>query len=180
MKGETHVIIGVAATTALMGGGIIAPEIIPVVASVIGSLLPDIDHDNSSINNKLMMNKGAYILLAAGILYYSKNPVTYVAAGIMILIGFSRHRAITHSLISIVGIYYLTSYLNTSIQTGVMIGYVGHLVADFFTKSGIELLYPYGKKFKSPLTITTGKTIEHVVSSVAAVIAAYNVIALLK
>lgn len=178
MKGETHVTIGVATTTALMVGGIMAPGIVPIAAAVVGSLLPDIDHDNSSINNRLKMSKGAYILLAAGLLYYSKDPIAYAAAVILIVIGFSRHRAITHSLISVVGMYFLTGYLSDAIQLGVMVGYVMHLFADFFTKQGIELLFPYGKNFRSPITITTGKTVELMISAVATLYLGYNVIAL--
>jgi len=180
MKGETHVTIGVATTTALMVGGIISPGIIPVAAAAIGSLLPDIDHDNSSINNRLKMSKGAYILLAAGLLYYSRNPIAYAAAAILIVIGFSRHRAITHSLISVAGMYFLTEYLSDAIQLGVMIGYVMHLVADFFTKQGIELLFPYGKNFKSPITISTGNAVELLISAMASLYVVYNVMMLVN
>lgn len=178
MKGETHVTIGVATTTALMVGGMMAPGIVPIAAAAVGSLLPDIDHDNSSINNRLKMSKGAYILLAAGLLYYSKDPIAYAAAAILIVIGFSRHRAITHSLISVAGLYFLTGYLSDVIQMGVMVGYAMHLFADFFTKQGIELLFPYGKNFRSPITITTGKTVELMISAVATFYLGYNVITL--
>jgi inner membrane protein len=180
MKGETHVTIGVATTTALMTSGVLAPGIMPVVAAVIGSLLPDIDHNNSSINNRLMMSKGAYILLAAGLLYYSRQPLTYVAAAILLLIGFSRHRAITHSLVALVGLYVLTGYFSDAIQIGVMVGYAMHLVADFFTKQGIELLFPYGKNFRSPLTISTGNGIEYLVSAAALLSVIYNGVQIFK
>lgn len=180
MKGETHVTIGVATTTALMVGGVITPGIIPIAAAAVGSLLPDIDHDNSSINNRLKMSKGAYILLAAGLLYYSRDPIAYAAAAILIVIGFSRHRAITHSLISVAGMYFLTGYLSDAIQLGVMIGYTMHLFADFFTKQGIELLFPYGKNFRSPITISTGKTIEILISAMATLYVAYNVMTLVN
>lgn len=169
MNGETHVTIGLAATTTMMAYGIMQPEILPLCAAALGSLLPDIDHDRGGINARLGINKGAYVLLAAGILYYRRDVVTIVIAAILLVIGFSRHRAITHSLIALIALYLGTYNIDTAIRLGLIVGYGSHLISDFFTKQGIELLYPNKNNYKAPITITTGKAGEWVVASLVSV-----------
>lgn len=174
MKGETHTTIGIAVATSLMVSGIVEPAIFPVAAAAVGSLLPDIDHDKASINVRLGINKGAYIILAAVLIYYIRTPMAYTSAAVLVLVGLSRHRAITHSLLAMVILYLITMKLQMEIRTGLLIGYGAHLVADFFTKKGIEILYPSKKNYKAPLTISTGKSAEWIVMSLATMIVLYN------
>lgn len=181
MNGETHVTVGVAATTTLMAVGVIEPAIVPLAAAAIASLLPDIDHDKATINARLGINKTAYVLAAGVLLYYSQDVKTIIISLALIAIGFSKHRAITHSLLAVVMVYLAMKFtgVQNSIMVAAMIGYVSHLASDFFTNKGIELFFPHPKRIKFPITITTGGAIEWVISSLASVLIIYNVIRIL-
>lgn len=174
MKGETHAVIGVAITTTLMATGYMKPEIFPVAAAAIASLLPDIDHDKATINVRLGINKGSYLLLAAALIYYVQTPWAYASAVILAVVGLSRHRAITHSLLAIVVLFGLTMNLQSGIRIGLMVGYSSHLFTDFFTKQGIEIFYPIKKNYKAPVTITTGKWAESIVGGLATILVVLN------
>lgn len=174
MKGETHVTIGVAVTMSLMTYGIMEPAIVPIAATAIASLLPDIDHNKASINVRLGINKGAYIILAAVLIYYVRTPQVYIAAAILVAVGLSRHRAITHSLLAMIVLFLVTIQLDVSIRMGLLVGYGAHLLSDFFTKQGIEVFYPNKKNYKAPVTISTGKMAENFVWSIAVVVVIFN------
>lgn len=174
MNGETHATIGVAAVTSLMAYGIVEPAIIPIAAATVGSLLPDIDHDKATINVRLGINKGAYIILAAALIYYMRSPMAYAIAAVLVAVGLSRHRALTHSLLAIAFMYLITIQLQPGIRIGLIIGYGVHLLSDYCTKRGIEVLYPYKKNYRAPITISTGKNVEWVVWAVATILVLIN------
>lgn len=93
-----------------------------ILGSAIGSLLPDIDHKNSLISKYL----------------HFSLPF--------------KHREITHSLFALFLLsIFLNSFLPYSFVFGIVIGYFFHLLADFFTKKGICLLYPYKEYIGIPI-----------------------------
>lgn len=184
MKWSTHMAIGTAI------GILITRKFLPIDISnnlqLIGaagicSLIPDLDHPKSKINQRLLLFKNKsfktfiYLAVGIGLMYlgfkYGNRSVKLTGMGCS-LIGISHHRGFTHSLLGVVlfiGILYSGVYKtgHTSIFLGGMIGYLSHLTADFFTSSGIELFYPYYKNYKAPITLTTGGRIERIIVTLA-------------
>lgn len=163
MKGETHVTLGVATATTLMALNLIEPSVITIGCAAVASLLPDVDHDGAYLNKRFGLSNMAFVVIAFALLYYTRTVETYIAAAVLILIGLSRHRAITHSLIAVIGLFLATRTLVVDIRLGLLIGYSSHLLSDFFTHSGIEVFYPNKKNYKFPITIRTGKSVEKIV-----------------
>jgi inner membrane protein len=129
----THMVTSLLAGTALNGlvglnGGI------PYYAgTLIGSLLPDIDHPKSFIGQRSL-----------GIAH-----IIHKLCG---------HRGLTHSLL-FTGITAAISFLTlpSNWAMGLAVGYAGHLLGDFFSVSGIPLLAPFSKKkYKLPIYKTGG------------------------
>ena len=176
MKGETHCIIGMAVSTTLITADVVQPSAVLFAAAAAGSYLPDIDHGHGKINISLGLTKLSYLALAAAVLYYRVSSETILIALILLGIGFSRHRGVTHSLLALVGLFCITNSLPMAVQVGLLTGYAAHLASDFFTDQGIELLFPWGRNFRAPVTITTGKWGERLVAGCFSAIALCNII----
>ncbi|WWO97355.1 MAG: metal-dependent hydrolase [Candidatus Dasytiphilus stammeri] len=112
-------------------------HIIP--SAMLTSLLPDIDHPRSLIGQRFKC------------LSY---PIAYIFG----------HRGFTHSLLAVIVCGYLIRkilILPSDVQYGMLIGYIGHLIADFFTSAGIPFLWPLSWRFRFPFFhMSTGKTPE--------------------
>lgn len=91
-------------------------------SSILGSLLPDIDHPKSFIGNKIPI----------------LPTILYSTVG---------HRTITHSLLfaSVMGILVAT-FINLWLGIGLTIGILSHIILDMLTPSGVAYLYPFNKK----------------------------------
>ena len=88
---------------------------IPLV--VLGSILPDVDHENSKINKMV--------------------PVTRWVP------KFFTHRGFFHSIFPAVLIYLGFHYGNLdTVGIPVAVGYLSHLLSDSLTKVGVNLLHP--------------------------------------
>ncbi len=186
MRGDTHLKIGVAALTGSVLMGVVNLEMMPLLAGSVASVLPDVDHDKAAINQALHMNKFLYALMGGIALYYAYRNTghisakTAVIATILIAVGFSRHRALTHSLMAIAAVFLLMQPLGGQMQYAVTIGYASHIISDCFTDSGAELLYPSKKRYKAPITIRTGGMAESIVSIVALIVVFLNVFMILR
>lgn len=130
MMARTHIAFG------LLAGAIIAPYIaldrfVFYLLVVFGAMLPDIDHQNSSIN-KLM-------------------PVTNVLPHLF------KHRGFFHSVFPVIGIVMgFTILSDRSIGIAIAVGYLAHLFSDALTKMGVNLLYPFTAiKLRGPITTGT-------------------------
>lgn len=110
----------------------------PIVFSIAGSLIPDIDEPNSKIGSK----------------------VTGLSKTTKSIFG---HRTITHSFLGVfifgmivkylTGIFSLPDYITTFF----VLGYLSHLLGDMFTISGVPLFYPLRRKYAIPIVKTGGK-----------------------
>lgn len=81
------------------------------------SILPDIDDENSKINNKLKLTKIFAVVF--------------------------RHRTIFHSLIAPLVLFLLIDlFFGFNYGIALFIGYLSHLFIDGFTKAGINFLHP--------------------------------------
>lgn len=131
MKGTTHRIAG--AITGLAYSYFthqsVQGAVIITVASIVGSLVPDIDEPHSIIGRK--------VKLASKL--------------IKKIFG---HRGMIHSplfmLLSTVGLKYLLLHFEFSniqiILVGYFLGYLSHLILDTFTPMGINWFFPFGRK----------------------------------
>lgn len=180
MQGKTHVTIGLTAVTTTMACGLIPIEITPLIGAIIGSLLPDIDHDKATINSSLNINKTAYVFFAAIILYFKQDITSLLIALMLLGVSFSKHRALTHSLLALGVLTIVSIKLDNQFKYALIIGYGLHLMADYFTNKGIEIFFPYKKRYSSPITISTGKTSEKIIWSIMSIMLFYNAIELLN
>jgi len=138
VKYYTHLLAGVLLYFLLLYFKIIEPNITLLMTIALGSLLPDIDHPNSYINNQLRVTK----------------PIGRTI----------RHRGFTHSIefIILVSILLKIIGVNTTIIFGLLIGIISHLIMDSITVSGVRWSYFLGKPhIKGP--IRTGGTGENII-----------------
>ena len=177
--GHTHINIGLAATTTAMVLGLIEPGIIPIAATTIGSIIPDADTDKSSINRAGHIGKFGYILLGIGLLYYQQTVTTAIISAILIIIGFSKHRGITHSLLAIIALYFGAAALGQSVRIALLIGFSFHILADLFTDHGVQLFWPYPKKI-SLCDLTTNGAAEALISFAGAGVIFFNMYRMLN
>ena len=153
MLGKNHFLIGAAA--AIIDHQILISDLdmygfIAIgTTGAVGALLPDIDHPNSIINQRLQITK---------------------------IIGFIfRHRGITHSALAVALLmllgYFLLDFeqnetnINYILFRAFIVGYISHIVADWMTVSGVPLFYPSKVMFRSPLPFSTGSFYEYGVSA---------------
>lgn len=174
MNGKTHMLFGSVASLYLLPKLGYEPTLITTSTAIISSLIPDMDHPRAKINQKILPMKnrlgkklfycgiGSFLLCKYGI----ENRLTLSIAIILIMIGFSRHRSFTHSLIGISSISSIVFFVpkNTipyPVLLSFIIGLISHLIGDWMTVAGIELLYPFTKKkYKFVLTISSGHMAE--------------------
>lgn len=64
------------------------------------------------------------------------------------------HRKVTHSLLALITLGYITNTAFPDISLPVIIGYGSHLVLDTLTPAGIPWLWPIKTKYKIPVTKT--------------------------
>ena len=87
---------------------------------VLGSLLPDVDHENSKINKLFPVTKWVPKLFT--------------------------HRGFFHTIFPVILIYLLFHFLKADvIGVPLAVGYVSHLFSDGLTESGINFLHPVSK-----------------------------------
>ncbi len=134
---RTHLVFGL--LFALLALFVIHPsnKYIFIVVVVFSSLLPDLDHEGSFINNKLRIFK----------------PFAY----------FIKHRGILHSIWIPLALWLIIDIgFNSKYGSAVFIGYVSHLVSDGLTKMGINMVHPL-KQLRIQGFIETGGILEHLV-----------------
>lgn len=191
MTGKTHIAIGIAAGLTISSGQPVESQLALILASAIGSLVPDLDHPKAKLNQKFLLFKNNfyrvlfYLSLSSLFLYLYfiiDNKIFGLLGISTFLLGISSHRGLTHSIVgflistSIVKIATL-DYGLSSLYTGFTLGYALHLVADFFNPKGIKLFYPLNKNVSSPITIKTNGIIEKIIFSFLSI---YSIFLLFK
>lgn len=134
MQGKTHILVGMAAGLAL-SQPVTAP--FGIILGGIGGLLPDIDHPNGTLSNRLPL--------------------------LRLLIFWIPHRTFTHSLWAALAML-LPALLIHPVLICLWAGYTLHIAADMATVRGIPLLYPLTRLncylLPRPLRLTTGGIME--------------------
>lgn len=173
MRGITHAGVGATAYVAvcsLMQRPFNIYELAVVVAA---SLLPDIDHPKSKVNKFILpikskdAKRALFICMGIAVLlvdyFYVGETALKVLGGLLIVIGITSHRnGVTHSLVGLMLFmfvihYYATKYQYKEITSLFVLGFLSHLIGDFFTKAGVPLFYPITKKkIKGIITYKVG------------------------
>lgn len=191
MKAKSHVVVGIAAAYLINPSINIPLKLTTVLSAAFGSLVPDLDHPKSILNQKILplkKNKSTkvfiYSLFGSLVLYINylnfRSMILNLIGVILIMIGISHHRGFTHSGIGVF-IFFMTVNLFTKKYgfnyegLSFMIGYISHLITDFFTDQGIELFYPLDRKnYKGPIRFSTGGSVEFLISIGAFIFIAYR------
>ena len=166
MTGISHIAIGSSIGLIIVSGQKPIAIVIGVVIAIFGSLLPDLDANNSTLQmflhqggkptwtNKILAKGND---LFSGLLFMFLSVVEMGIRMIMLSIMeifklFVGHRGITHYGITgivmaiILAIISRLFNLNTIYSMAFLGGYLSHLLADAMTKSGIPLLAPFSQK----------------------------------
>lgn len=191
MTGKTHIAIGIAAGLTISSDLPVEQQLILIGASVIGSLFPDLDHPKAKLNQKLLLFNNNfyrvifYLFLSSIFMFlyfFIKSSFFGLLAIITFLIGLSNHRGFTHSIFGFLICAYIVKigsieYGLPSVYSGFTIGYILHLIADFFTPQGIKLFYPLKSNVSAPITITTNSAKERMLFTVLSI---YTVVLLFR
>lgn len=166
MQGRTHALMGAAAglTLALTTHATLDLALVAATAGIIGGLLPDIDHPNSTICNRLPL--------------------------IRIFTFWLPHRTLTHSAIAIIvlSVGYTafvtrTASLPIGYTGAIIFGYALHVLADMMTRTGVPLLYPFSgqRQYLLPrgFRLTTGGVVESIIAAAVSLLLVYQVAKLL-
>lgn len=140
MKGGTHIVGGIAFgyfafnNIDILNVNINDDKTLLLVSLglTIGALIPDIDHKNSTISNKV-------------------KPIGNIISKIF------KHRGFTHSILGSIVMTILFGWLfslvgmnkafNIILIKSIYIGIISHILLDMLTPSGVDLLYPYNRRY---------------------------------
>lgn len=151
MLAFTHAATGVFAVSVYAMASRPSPTEIAILlaSSLLGSVLPDIDHPKSWLGRRLII----------------------ISLPLSALVG---HRGVTHSMAALALIFAggfwglsqvsLDSNLWALSVVGLCLGYASHLFGDWASNSGIPLLWPRKKRYRSPVTFFTGSLDEKVIA----------------
>lgn len=160
MTGRTHQLFGF---TVVYGTALLLPYtaingqtlIAGIMCISLGSLAPDLDNEDNVI----------YSLVPAG-----RKIISEIFERV-----FGKHRSISHSILGVVIMSKLTHWLiwmipdangfdKVALWYAFMISFVIHILADFITKDGVPLLWPWKLRFGFPpfkfLRMKTGGWVE--------------------
>lgn len=101
--------------------------------------------------------------------YYYRQPPLLGIGTVLLLLLFSKHRGLSHSILFVIVTYAIVKsissfygYKDYSILFGITV--LSHVVGDMFTKTGVVLFYPFSqKRIKFPYTIKTGGKLENII-----------------
>lgn len=151
MNGRTHK-VGGACAGVLAGAMLLQPPYtfdkmlltgVLVGGSLIGSLMPDIDHKGSTIGHQMKLTS-TVISNLFGHRGMTHAPIIHILTTIILLL-------IGGTLTDFPKLIYVSFII------GLFIGGISHLILDSMTISGIPLLYPFSKKKYRIAKFTTGK-----------------------
>lgn len=147
---RTHKLIGSTATMLLLSP---TPQyLIPfIIASNIGSTSPDFDHQ-FIIKKYSMLILLYFILLIYPFKLITISNLAFIGIFlyflVLIIFSCSKHRTLSHSLIGLFLFISSTFLISKKLILPLSIGYIFHLIADSFTKSGIKLFdFTSSKKY---------------------------------
>jgi inner membrane protein len=145
MMAGSHVVVGIAAWTLVAPHFGLSPlDPVALGFTILGSLLPDIDHPSSWVGRRVPVISRA----AAAILGY--RGVTHSALAVLVCLTVLRGQGFSRVVID-----------------ALVIGYLSHLGADLLTSSGLRLAWPSRKRQVIPLCRTGSSGESLIVAGVA-------------
>lgn len=168
MTGKAHrvggMVAGIVTSTLLFSGPFEEKALIIsvplIIMSVVGSLLPDLDHPSSTLGRKFKFI--SYPLSSVfGHRGFIHSPFFCLLIGLLMQFFYDK-----------VPVEYQHIYLGMSL--GVFVGYLSHLALDFLTVSGIPLLSPISKKKYRLMKLKSGRH-ESIVMGTLAVVATASI-----
>lgn len=133
MRYKTHLLTSTTITLALTEYTNLEPNILLFGGVLIGSLLPDIDEENSFIGKRSL-----------GI-----SSIVHSIFG---------HRGFTHSLLAALLVFLPYFFWEYTFLLGLSLGYLLHIIGDFFSVSGVPLFWFFSKKTKARIKIPLYQT----------------------
>lgn len=154
MTGYTHIAGGaLAGSIVLAAAGInVFDTKILMAAAAAGSLLPDIDHTGSKISRTSSLSS---VLSRVLKLFTKHRGVIHTPFFLLILCVLSGIG------ISLIPLEWQTTY--RAVITGLLAGYLSHLLLDTLNPGGIMWMFPVKKKYYHAAEIKTGSMAEPVV-----------------
>ncbi len=141
---KSHFAVGILGWNALCAVGAASPDPLLIAAVAVGAVAPDIDEPNSYIGRRL------------GFLSW---PISNIFG----------HRGFTHSLLGTAAFCLLTVVVLVEFveaanlwALALGVGYASHQLADYFTNSGIPVLWPSKKRYRAPIGFKTGGVAERI------------------
>ena len=168
MTGKTHIAGGVLTGMAIAHYLLLSNQCLPIYAgclvgaTLVGSLIPDLDSEKSIISKSLWL---------LTILYKLVKKIV----GLFKIKGMG-HRGLFHSLVvplilGLIGFFLHRTWEWTAyISIGIISGYLSHLILDMLNPMGISLFFPFFKsKFRllpKCIAMKTGGIAESVIFSI--------------
>ena len=140
MMASTHAGFAAATYVAAVASGAVPGAFEGAAAAMIGGLMPDVDHPESSLGRRAPL----------------------LSLPLSALFG---HRGATHSMFAIgllaagLQVAALVWPVIAPAALGLIIGYVSHVLADVLTPSGVPLMWPSPQRWRVPL-VRTGSVFE--------------------
>lgn len=177
MKGVSHAIIGSSLTFAVFQQHHISYGLATLAASLVGSVLADIDEDDSIINSfvPLHYKKLIYLISSCFMLYYAfktRDIKLLLPAIVVLLIYISSHRGFTHSLIAVF-LFSVPIIEYRHIFIAFAISYISHLLCDLVNVKGLQLLWPMPMRFRLPVHFTMKSTFGKLIETSAILISVF-------
>jgi inner membrane protein len=142
-SGIIHVIIGCLGMAIWATHFQMDPDPLIILGAAIGSLIPDMDHPQAMINQKLLfINRKWFKVFFYGFAGYlilldmAHGQLGFILLGVfLILTGFSKHRGFTHRMYGAVFFALMTyiiglQYNKEIFAFSIILGYFLHLAAD--------------------------------------------------
>lgn len=158
VTGNTHLALGLTAGAVAVGvtgaGGHLLEATGMVLIASLGSLVPDIDEDNSLLNNLLFKSiRYRSVALAAlgGIfalfaLLQGLDWWIFFSGIYAVAVAFIPHRSFTHSFLSMGIVTWITYLAHPPYALAMALGYFSHLLADAVTVGGVPFFWPWKKR----------------------------------
>ena len=155
-----------------------------IIVAGIAAIIPDLDHPSGKINQTILPSNKKYLLMliysmiGMVFIFYGNGFNGYLIGLFIILMGFTRHRGFTHSIVGMIWFYlilrsifiqpatvnnFLESLLSIlsvfknpmswqwCIVQGAFVGYVSHPGTDFLTSHGFEVWWPNKENYRIEL-----------------------------
>ena len=177
VRGRTHFAVGTAAALLICQPGTVKEFLMGAGIAATGALISDIDVGTSESHKKadLIVNScilGIAALTAAQFLGYInlehfkevmlKSNMIHAAVGFVILLALSAfgkecpHRGFMHSFLACAAFSWCINKMMPAFSTYFFIGFLSHLILDFLNKRGLQLFFPWDKRFCLKLCLADG------------------------